>query len=374
MMLVNLPQEIILNIIEKLNDCRDILAFYYYDKIIKNIIDDNLNNIVSKLIKNNTSNYYQMSIILKSCYRFQKKYIKDLILIGLFIFNNSKDKINNNSLDFYNYRFNNNKIYNYYRLRVFQNFNHQEAIKALRNLNINQILNMIYLIKMNHSINDAFEAASCLDKDGIQKMLLIIKRGIKIIDAVRMVNNLNDNGIEKTFELINKNIPVKNAIDAVEDLNDELIENMLYLFNNGVDADTARYVSSIFINENEQNEFIYLINKNVDKDLALDIIDKFNEEQIAIIKELMNIGINCNLACNIIQIFNETSNDINIIIKSYKNGLNNDNDKLHYLINTFDIDEILHICSLMEQGFDYDTALDNYLNNSINMSGVLKLG
>ncbi len=360
-MLINLPTEIILNIIDNFNDCRDVLALYCYDKYTQFIIDNHVNHIVAKLINNNIPHYYQMAQILKSCYRFKYNNIKDLHFIVIFVFENSKNDIIKNSNDFIKYRLNNNKIDNYYILRVFQKFTHNEALKTVHHLKINQIFNMVNLTKKGYNVNDAFEAAKTLNKEGIDKMLLIMQRGLNILNSIRVVDSFDDTGIEKVFELIKKNIPVENAIDAVEDLNDELIEVMLYLFRNGVDADTARCAASVFINEAKQNQLIYLINKGVEKDLVLDIIEHFDEEQITAIKDLMNIGVNCDIACNLIQLSDKSqllSSDgcINRIMNLYKKGL--DNHKLNHLINEFTEEQINKFSDLMNKNINYSIAID----------------
>jgi hypothetical protein len=396
-----LPYELTLHILTMFTDIRDIVAFYKSHEDIKKIIIKNLNYVIKSLVNNNKISYPQMSILINSCYYKQHNYkynMYNMITTSEFISNVSKDIIIE-EVDKLEYEINkerrifenqiniplsktNDEIYKmYYHCRIHKNFKQEDAIFASIFLTWNKFIKTNYYVAMKYNPADAIKAALLTDEEVI-KLNMLMKKNIDIENALRCVTELSDEDIAKMLSLVNRGISTNNAIDIVEEFEDDFIEIMCNFINEGIEYAVARNVilypeeyHSIILELNRKkidmdiiitiienfeveqiNWFVIMINNDIDKYFALDLIEDndMDNEKFKEFIELIKIKIECKMARTIVKKFES----INIIKFIAIINHNVDVEIAFDVIDLFDDKQITKFLILVNDEFDGNTAYD----------------
>jgi hypothetical protein len=354
----NLPNELFLNILCKLNDIRDIIALLGVNNTISRIIQTDINYIIKKVSINNMNTYPQMYQIITYCYpnaptigniRYN---VGALAKIYKFIKSMSKAEIiqQSNELVFNSLQFTPNQKATYYRLRVFNNISHYVGMMAAI-LNIEQIVKMLNYIKDGIDERNSYDIAIMNDEDA-NKVFELKERSIDIDSAVRAVNAFDEAGINKMFELIGRGLPPVNAIDAIIDLSDEEIEVMFYLISKGISFDTARACG--VYSEERQNNLIEIVSMGINDDNAFDIIQNNSNQGIKNFIKCLHHKIDYDF---IEGIANEmTENQINQFIELTKNGICNE--FAETIVKNFDDEKIIKFINLIKKNVNEEIAYD----------------
>ncbi len=404
-MIINtLPYELTLNILTMFTDIRDIIALSKSNKDINKIIIKNLNYIIKNIIKNNKLSYPQMSILISCCYNEQHDYknkIYNIKGICEFISNVSKEIIikelndlneNIKKEENQEYRVINNEIIPlskthdeiykmYYHCRINKIFEHGDALTTSINLTWEDFLKANFYLGMGFKPNDAIDAA-ILPDEAIIKMHMLIKNNIGISNAIHCVIELSDEDITKMLSLVKRGISPDNAIDIVGEFEDNEIEIISNFINEGIDYMVARdivfypeeyhniilklnhkkinmeMIIDVIENYDEEqiNWFVIMIDNEIDKDFALEVIkdDDIDEDKFNEFIELIKIKIECKMARTIVKKFES----INIIKFIAIINHNVDVEIAFDVIDLFNDKQITKFLILVNDGFDGKNSYD----------------
>jgi hypothetical protein len=309
----NIPAEVILNIFSMFMDVKDVLKFAKYNNYVFNIYKSNLDKIINKLINNNETNSFVNYVII-GCYNktdnIDKK-LNNIELIADFLSKTTNEELNyqyekvnddNNELWRWNedYRIDiNTRMIKYYYFRVICNFPHEFS-------------------------KNASSCANVLDNEKMKLMHQIANRGIELENAfyyvARDIRDISQDKIEKFFELIGKNINDTNAIRIINNFNEMQINKM------------EKFILDGF------NQYD-----------AIDIAEKFDDDEIELILQIVSINNSEELLSNVIENGRDVI-ELSIIIKLLKNN--------------FDIEKIVHTAFLLGRMANFN---DDYIIKCIEL-------
>ncbi len=360
----NIPPEIVFKIFGMFMNIKDIIKFGNINNYVFDIYKTNLDEIITELIKNNTTNGL-ISYVILGCYMKNdsiEKKLNNIKLIVEFLSTNTIENLreiyqtinrNAQSLSDINKK---KQLIAYFNYRIIQKFPHKLAETTCR-LSEDQFKVFMNLIKFGFNINISYEATVNFDNEQIENMKQLVNRGMEEQDAYHVISNITNHQLFQFVELINEDIPSRSAV---------------YVINN--------------FDEIKTDKMEELIEFGFKPDDAIGIVDTFEENEIEIISQIPGITNLSNLIDNIIEFeFNEM--ELNIIIEFVKNNF--DTTKIMYLVSSltnydnFNNDHVIKCIELKKKGisenniqelidgekledfnFDYYDMLMNKINDS----------
>ncbi len=371
-----LPDELILQFLsEYFYDIPDIVNMARVIISVKDVLRENIDYIIHKIIMNNKKTRPSIAYLINSVYnkdQSDKKYVQ-IIQLNNFLVKNSYEMINKNLKDVSekfldnDTRIKRENISVYHVMRVKLLLNHKFASESC-DLNIEQFNMFVKLFYINgYNINDAYYIAKYLDENKIQIMNLLISRGINIIDAKKVANSITFNKIDLYLHLIDNNFLSDLAITVITELNETQHILMWDIINKGVLPKYAPLIVENNLSEEHIDLFLILQSMNIGDDLLFELI---SDERIEITEYsliLIELGISHQLALYLARdVFDNFDRDrLDLYIKLYKLGIPNDifeyiaDDGLDYLTD----DRVSKILELLKQNINPSTAYELVSNN-----------
>ncbi len=334
--MTRLPQELILAVFDMFTNVNDIINYAESNKYVFNIYKAYIDKIVTQLIKNNKKNIIYFVILGaygnkyydKSVYSIDTK-VDIMKKIGNYLANITNTKLQQPLQLFEYYKSNYNTeafsirilLANFYYLQITKGYDTNIAHIASY-LTLDKYNKFIHYVNLGNNYMECYRMIRKLDEHQIELMQTYIDRGLSFTDAESVAAYVSESNVDKVFELYEQySISIINAIEMINEFTQLQIEKTQQLINDGIDSD-----------------------------IAFRLVEKFNEVEIELCIKLYKMITEKNYILELICETHRTETELNTMIK--------------LLQNNFDENQIIYITNELVMFDDFD---DSYIMQCIEL-------